>query len=80
MAVHGYVPDFDPWLSFSISVLLTRLFGPTNKIIPVLPSPSLDCVTSMSEVAAATTVMYPSTTDEFVLSIMGRVRDTNAYD
>jgi hypothetical protein len=46
----------------------------------VLPSPSLDCVTSMSEVAAATTVMYPSTTDEFVLSIMGRVRDTNAYD
>ena len=59
---------------------LTRLFGPANRTIPVLPNPSLDCVTPISDDAAATTVMNPNTTFRSVLSTIGRVRETRAYD
>lgn len=64
----------------SLLTYFSRRFGPTNRTIPVLPKPSLDCVIFIREAAAATTVIYPSITVESELSIMGSVRESRAYD
>jgi hypothetical protein len=58
----------------------SRLLGPTRITIPVCAKPSRDWLTSMSEEAAATTVMNPSTNPGFELSTIGKVKDTNAYE